>query len=296
MHVLRIILIVLMVLLLAVLVPSGTAIGEIAVLPADMSGGCKPDQDDYLSGTEYQDGSLHIVVSEGRMFDTNWMAVSVTVANASQLRTSVAGNLRSPSSALATTLARRVNAVLAINGDYYGYNTIGYSVRQGSVIRRKAKGDIDVLIIDDEGNLEILPNATQEECDAFAGKVMNAFNFGPGLVIDGRLQTEFTQEELFGRAPDKVAQRICLAQTGPLAYLIIYCEGPENEGSVGMTIPQFVELVGSFDTIENAYNLDGGSSATIVFGGKKINGLSSRKMREVSDIIYFASAWMPSGE
>ncbi len=296
MHALRIILIVLMVLLLAVMVPSGTAIGEIMVLPADMSGGLAPDQDGYLSNTEYQDESLHVTISEGRMFETNWMAVSVTVANASQLRTAVAGNHRSPSSAFATTLAKRVKAVLAISGDYYGYNTIGYSVRQGSVIRSKARGNIDVLIIDNEGNLNILPSATQEECDAFTGNVMNAFNFGPGLVIDGQLQTEFSPDELNGRAADKVAQRICLAQTGPLAYMIIYCEGPENEGSVGMTIPQFVELVGSFDMIENAYNLDGGSSATIVFNGKKINGLSSKKMREISDIIYFASAWMPNGE
>lgn len=39
----------------------------------------------------------------------------------------------------------------------------------------------------------------------------------------------------------------------------------------------------------NAYNLDGGSSSTIVLNNKKINALSSGKTRSVSDIIYFGT-------
>jgi exopolysaccharide biosynthesis protein len=296
MHVLRIALIVLMVLLLAVLVPSSAAVGEVRALPIDASGGPVPLKDSYLSDTEYKDESLHVTITEGRMYDTNWMAATVTIADASQLRTCVAGNYKSPVASFTTTLAKRVNAVLALNGDYYGYNTTGYCVRQGTVIRRKADGDIDVLIIDKEGNFHILPSAAEEECEAYDGTVVNAFNFGPALVIDGKLETEFTEDELYGKGADKATQRICIAQTGPLAYMIIYCEGPENKGSTGMTIAQFAELVYSFGNIENAYNLDGGSSSTIVLGGKKINGLSSKKMREISDIIYFASACAPDGD
>lgn len=39
----------------------------------------------------------------------------------------------------------------------------------------------------------------------------------------------------------------------------------------------------------NAYNLDGGSSSSVVLGGKKINALSTGKIRPVGDCIYFAT-------
>ena len=39
----------------------------------------------------------------------------------------------------------------------------------------------------------------------------------------------------------------------------------------------------------NAYNLDGGSSSTVALNGKKINALSTGKIRPVGDCIYFAT-------
>ena len=41
---------------------------------------------------------------------------------------------------------------------------------------------------------------------------------------------------------------------------------------------------------QSAYNLDGGSSSTVVLNNQKINALSTGKTRQISDIIYFASA------
>jgi exopolysaccharide biosynthesis protein len=293
----RIVLIILMILLLAVLVPSGSATGAVMTLPIDKTGGLAPPEGAYLSDSEYLDESLHVVITQGRMFNTNWMAAAVTIADPSQLRTAIAGGSYSnPTRDYCSTIARRVNAVLALDGDFYGFNTTGFTVRQGHIFRRKAKGKADVLIIDQDGNFHILPSATEAECEAYEDVVVNAFNFGPGLVIDGEPMTEFTDGQLYGKGAEKEAQRICIAQTGPLEYLIVYCEGPENKDSVGMTIAQFAELVASFDNVQNAYNLDGGSSSTIVFGGYKINGMSSRKMRKVSDIIYFASAYAQNGE
>ncbi|MBE0601078.1 MAG: phosphodiester glycosidase family protein [Firmicutes bacterium] len=296
MKLLRILFIILMILLLAVLVPSGSAIGAVISLPIDKTGGPKPPESGYLSDVEYLDESLHVEITQGRMFDTNWMAVAVTIADPSQLRTYVAGSYNNPSAEFCTTMARRVNAVLAINGDYYGFNTIGSTVRQGSVVRRRANGKTDVLIIDKDGNFHILQSPSQAECEAYEAVAVNSFNFGPGLIIDGEPVTEFTEEQLYDRGPEALAQRICIAQTGTLEYLIVYCEGPENKDSVGLTIAQFVDLVSSFDHVQNAYNLDGGSSSSIVFNGDKINGVSSGKMRTVSDIIYFATAFAKDGE
>lgn len=293
----RFIFIILMILLLAVLVPSGSAVGAVMALPIDKSGGPVPLESGYVSEWEYLDESLHVNITQGRMFDTYWMAATVTIADPSQLRTAIAGNnYYNPSQEYCSTMARRVNAVLAVNGDFYGFNTSGFTARQGKVFRRRANGKTDVLIIDKDANFHILPSATEEECEAYEDVVVNAFNFGPGLIIDGEAVTEFTDDQLYGKGPEKQAQRICIAQTGELEYLIVYCEGPENKDSVGLTISQFVELVASFDGVQNAYNLDGGSSSSIIFNRYKVNGMSSRKMRQVSDIIYFATAYTEDGE
>lgn len=65
-------------------------------------------------------------------------------------------------------------------------------------------------------------------------------------------------------------------------------EGPENPGSVGLTIPQMAEFMGTLD-VQNAYNLDGGSSSTMVLNNEKINALSTHKVRSICDILYFAT-------
>ena len=54
-----------------------------------------------------------------------------------------------------------------------------------------------------------------------------------------------------------------------------------------------VKLIPLIETalgVENAYNLDGGNSTAIVFGGEKINAVQNRHHRKLSDIIYFATA------
>lgn len=57
---------------------------------------------------------------------------------------------------------------------------------------------------------------------------------------------------------------------------------------MGLTIPQMAEFMGTLD-VQNAYNLDGGSSSTMVLNNEKINALSTHKVRSICDILYFAT-------
>lgn len=43
--------------------------------------------------------------------------------------------------------------------------------------------------------------------------------------------------------------------------------------------------------IQFAYNLDGGNSTTVIFHNQKINATGKARGRELSDIIYFTTAW-----
>ncbi len=293
-NILRIALLTLMLLSLLILVPSATLVAEaeIKLYTLKEKTALKPQADGYLSEYEYQDPSISVKIETGRLYDTNYMVAYVKLANATQIRSELAAGYYSEQTMLGSGLAKRVNAVMAINGDFFSYRTIGYTCRQGVAYRTRCDGTMDVMILDDQGDMHIIKHATNQQIEAFEGTPVNGYTFGPGLIIDGERQTDFTDT---GNGPLKQAQRMCFAQTGPLEYMCICSEGPEDPGSKGMTLEQFNDLVCSFEGIENAYNLDGGSSVTLVFKNKKVNSPDNPKRRPLSDIIYFASAYIPDG-
>ena len=308
--ILRLIAILLMLACLLVLVPSGAIVAQAEILEYDLTTKevVAPQKDGYIEEWAYEDPSISVRIETGRIYDTNYMVARVKLANATQMRSTMAGNYYSPSTASPITMAKKANAVFAINGDYFSArNGVGYTARMGKEYRNRCNGTYDVMIIDNLGDLHILKAPTKEDMDAFKLEleaqglsVINGYTFGPGLVINGERQTGFVNMD---NAADRAAQRMCLAQVGPLEYLCIASEGPEDKGSVGLNLEQFSELVASFEGVQNAYNLDGGSSTTMVFQkldpktGKraydKVNSPNNPKRRHLNDIIYFASAWQP---
>ena len=268
---------------------------EPTVIPA-------PQESAYLSETDYEDPSLSVSISTGFWIDTNYMVAKVKIANATQIRSVISGSYSSAKEESGARIAKSVNAVLAINGDFFAkrHNT-GLVIRQGKTLfmprtdkQLAYRGtQYDVLLIDDKGDLHILKEATMNDLQAFEGTVINSFTFGPGLVIDGERQGNFVDTN---NGPLKKTQRMAIAQTGPLEYLCICCEGPDDPGSAGLTMEEFTDLIMSLEGVVNAYNLDGGSSSTMVFHGKKVNCPNRNSRRELVDILYFASAYAPSAE
>ena len=244
----------------------------------------------YLSATLYEDPSITVSIESGRAYDSYYYAARIRIANATQIRTSLASS-NGKDTQQATRLAKRVNALFAISGDSFGDNKSGagmYIVRQGAVKRSNPSGYYDLLLIDDKGDFHILREAKKADVDAFEGTVVNAFSFGPGLIIDGEVTAEFEDR---GYGPTKRAQRMAVCQVGPLEYLCVVTSGPDHANSTGLTIMEFTQLVAGLGPIQNAYNLDGGTSAWMVWQGEKLNTFGSSKYRNINDIIYFVSAW-----
>lgn len=236
----------------------------------------------------YLDDTISVRVETMRAYDSTIMLCWVQIADPSQLRAESTKPYPSKATAIGDVLAKRVDAVVAVNGDYFVHRKEGYVVRNGQELRGVERCDdrYDTLIIDEKGDMHIIQQPTAEKIEAFEGKIIHALSFGPGLVVDGELVQEFTMKEC---APAKKTQRICLAQMGPLSYLIVATEGPENKGSTGLKLADFAQLVYDLGA-QNAYNLDGGSSSTLVLDGKKINSLSTGKKRAIGDILYFVTA------
>ena len=78
-----------------------------------------------------------------------------------------------------------------------------------------------------------------------------------------------------------------LCQMEPLSYMILTAEGPEQKNSEGLTLEMTADILERMG-VQQAYNLDGGSSTWLVLNGHKVNAPS--KKRGIADIVYFVTA------
>ena len=302
-----------------VLVPSEVTLAEVVPIPMDKTKMDPINEKYYLSETEYQDPSLHITMErgtwtapfrseknnyvdhhQGETVTTNYWVIRIQVADASQLRTGV-NRARERDK----WWFSHVNPVLAINGDGYSDNFNGYGrhiVRQGKLIKHNAAANkdgfdgFDALIIDDKGDFHIIRKSTEEDFAAFEGTVINCFSFGPALIVDGKIVEDITENKRYSNmfGAEINARRVCIAQTGPLSYIIVQSDGPDDPDHTGLWIRDFAELVYSLGDVQCAYNLDGGSSVRVLFHGKSIDSPypnTKSQKRPNADMIYFASAW-----
>ena len=194
-------------------------------------------------------------------------------------------------------LAKAKNAVVTINGDFFKYTNFGYLVRQGTLYRNRPDGEHDVLLIDDHGDFHSLPLATPEtlhaaitELEAQGRRIINSFNFGPTLVLDGEIP-DFNQSMYQGKYK---MMRIGIGQVGPLEYVIYFCEGSTTK-PIGLTMENFAAFIREHTPdVKVAYNLDGGGSAHVVLLQRQLH--SNAAGRDVCDVLYFASASNLLGE
>lgn len=229
---------------------------------------------------------ITVRIEKGRYEDTPYVAAFVTVESADQMKTALAGKrFQDGKARKAVEIARDAGALIAVNGDDFALRKRSFTWRNGVKFRENPEEDRDVLIIDPEGNFHPFRNyyALQKAGEGYRGDIAHSFSFGPALVIDGERQTGFVD---LGFGMKRHAQRMAIAQMDALSYLLIASEGPEEKDSVGLTLEAFADLVHSFHP-KQAYNLDGGTTATLVYEGKKINAVDNPKQRWVNDILYF---------
>ena len=278
-----------------------TAIGEGggSALPVDGSPGLVPNPAGYVSETAYEDESISVQLESRKIGDSMYHIAWVDISDASQLRTALAGPYGTKKTAKPSQMAAQSNAVIAINGDYFQNRSGGYVVRQGEVLRKTPNTKLDLLVIDEAGNFNIFKKSNKKELTAFLKEhtPLNAFTFGPALVMEGQVQTIYNS---YGFAPQDRAPRVAIGQMGPLQYVLVVVDGRQEGYSRGITIKMLAEFMGELGCQE-AFNLDGGGSATMVFNGKCYNNISGESERNISDIIYFASAvpeesWQDAGK
>lgn len=280
----------LLVLLLILMCLPGICLGEEG-LPIGGPAPYPPVSSAYSEdGLSYDDGTISVRIEQEVAFDSNIVYVYVKLSHPSQLRTALAAEYPSKKVVDVPMMAERNNAVLAINGDFFSYHSEGIIMRSGELLRvnttSKSYGR-DMLIINEQGDFEFMIPVTKKNWDAYEGAPREIFSFGPALIIDGVVQ-EYDYRKKTSCGYPTPAQRLAICQMEePLSYLIVATNGPEQEETAGVSLPELVELLKARG-VKHAYNLDGGNSTTIWFNGQRINspGFANRK---VGDAIYFAT-------
>lgn len=241
-----------------------------------------------ITDSSYDDGSISIRISTMRRLDTDIYIADITVEDPDCLRTALAGNAFGRNLTDTTSsIAREHNAILAINGDYYGFRDAGYVMRGGYLYRELAANDQNQedLVILEDGTLQILAEVdyTAQEMQEMGAR--DIFSFGPGLIIDGQISVREGEEVDRAQVTNP---RTAIGVLSPLHYIFVVSDGRTDE-SVGLSLLELAQLMQDLGCTL-AYNLDGGGSSTIWFNGKVLNRPTTFgdkiSERKVSDIIY----------
>ncbi len=224
----------------------------------------------------------------------NWAVYTfseVKIADPSQFRRYLCDNVFGSSIQCATSdMAATVNAVAAMNGDFYKFRSLGLVVYEGQV-RRVAGELVDSCCVDVDGNLkfvhkgEILDQETAEKYVA-DNNILFSVAFGPALVENGK--NICPDNYVFGEINDIYA-RAAICQTDPLHYLMVTVNTEKPNYTNAATVYQLGQEL-ERRGIDMAYTLDGGQTATIVLNDQVINSVEFGAQRNISDILYFATA------
>ena len=276
-------------LLCCLLLTSCCALAEEAIyeLPLDIDFPNYAANPDGYTETTYQDDSLSVRLTSDKYRGAPYYVAYFEVKSPTQLRTATAGRPNENVVALPSQIGKAKKAVLTLNGEYYVQRSRDIFIwRQGKEFRNQADPFKDVLIIDDAGDFHIFTSKDKaQEIQAFqdaGGKIVNAFSFGPGLVIDGQ-KAKLRKDYYF--SPEELTGRSAVAQFGPLSYAFIYCPAATQEDMSNIAL--------SLNALQ-AYNMDGGNSSVLLFHNEYVGGKKKNTEREQSDILYVVSAVAPN--
>ncbi len=240
-----------------------------------------------ITETSYIDENIEVTLNTIREYDTDIYIAEIIISDSSLLQAGLAENSFGTNVEEKTSvIAEENDAIIAINGDYYGFRDYGYVMRNGYLYRdiKAPEGNEDLVIFED-GNMQIIDegNVLAEELVELGA--VQIFSFGPGLISGGEITV--TEQSKVERE-DASNPRTAIAMIEPNHYIFMTADG-RTEISEGLSLYEMAMVLSQYDC-EVAYNLDGGGSATMVFMGEVVNNPTTNgrdfRERSVSDIVY----------
>ncbi|MBR6921005.1 MAG: phosphodiester glycosidase family protein [Clostridia bacterium] len=245
-----------------------------------------PGVEPVITDNSYKDDNISIEIKQYRYKDTSVYVADIVLTTPTLLRTAFAKDTYGKNIiAYTSVISKNVNAILAVNGDYYGTREKGYVIRNGVLYRSKKSSNNEDLVIYQDGYMEVINenNITAEEL--YRRGAQNVLSFGPGLISDGEISVSTNQEVRYSLETNP---RTAIAFIDDLHFVFIVSDGRTSE-SHGLTLYELATFIQTEVGAVTAYNLDGGGSSTMVFNGKIVNKPTTTgkiSERGISDIVY----------
>ena len=134
----------------------------------------------------YKDDELSIRLYEVREYDTTIYIADVLVTDLSALKSGLAEDSFGRNvSETTSSMAERLSAILAINGDYYGFRNTGYVMRNSLLYRSTPGNSAGDLVLYSDGRMEIINESEISAEELLEKGATDIWSFGPGLVENG---------------------------------------------------------------------------------------------------------------
>ena len=233
----------------------------------------------------YSDNKSKITVTQYRAYDSNIYVADVEVTDGTSILSAFANNTYGRNITDTTSdMAEENNAVLAINGDYYGARQSGYVIRNGVVYRSQGSNGED-MVISKDGSLSFISESDTTTDSLIQKQTWQVLSFGPVLVENGQVAVSENDEVGMAMASNP---RTAIGTVAKNHYLFVVSDGRTSE-SAGLSLYELANFMKSLGAT-NVYNLDGGGSSTMVFQGEVVNNPTTNgnkiSERAVSDILY----------
>lgn len=238
------------------------------------------------TNNSYIDDNIEIKINEYYEYNTKIYVADIKLSSLNYLQTAFANNTYGKNITDTTSnMATANNAILAINGDYYGVRITGYVIRNGVIYRNTKANNQQDLVIYKDGSFEIINESDITAEELLQKNAYHVFSFGPGLIDNNNITVSTTDEVGKAMASNP---RTAIGIIDNNHYVFVVSDGRTNE-STGLSLYQLASFIQSLN-VKTAYNLDGGGSSTMYFMGKIINNPTTNgnkiKERSVSDIVY----------
>ena len=235
--------------------------------------------------TSYVSGRVAVYYSTIRYKNANCHIADIYICDITSFRT-VLANDRTYSYESVESMGLRNNAIVAVNGDYYGLrkNNNDFIVRNGMMYydKNKPKSEFDVCILYGNGEMRSYFYKDFNPNEAINRGVWQAWVFGPKLLDDGKPVLSPYIDSYSGIL--NINPRTVLGYYEPGHYCIVCVDGRSSE-SYGLSMENLALFMSEQLGCKDAYNLDGGDTSVMYFNGKLANVRSGSGKRTCSDAV-----------
>ncbi len=236
-----------------------------------------------INENSYQSSDLSVEITKYYENDITYFIAEVYIRDITSFYAAFADGKYGSYRERTTEIAAENNAIFAVSGDYYNARDGGIIIRNSELFRNEKEPYREVFAVYDDGSMKgFRYKEAYNGTLASDENVYHTYVFGPILVTDGVYGREFNDKEQAIRHP-----RLGIGMIEPYHYIFLLADGRKEGYSIGMTIVEMADIFLEFGCTE-AYNLDGGGTATMVFMDELVNlPQGTTKERGIGDAICF---------